>query len=274
MRRDFRYQRDRVDNVLFAMMERGDAFFDNTLRITRVFELVNAEKMRGDFEREVVADTSREIEQYVGELIDWMVDKDYRQWQAVMDYLNQRVTEHADRMVGKVGSEFEFNRQKLLSSVGRSAREVVDGYDRSAEALKLGREVQRAIIQTAAVEVGALGLGAVLVAVLQTTVLDITGVLGASAVAALGLYVLPYRRQRIKADLRTRITDLRERLDAAITRQFNNELQDSIQRIREAIAPYTRFVRVEREKLELLDGELSRLHNELATLNEDVRGLK
>jgi len=274
MRRDFRYQRDRVDNVLFAMMERGDAFFDNTLRITRVFELVNAEKMRGDFEREVVADTSREIEQYVGELIDWMVDKDYRQWQAVMDYLNQRVTEHADRMVGKVGSEFEFNRQKLLSSVGRSAREVVDGYDRSAEALKLGREVQRAIIQTAAVEVGALGLGAVLVAVLQTTVLDITGVLGASAVAALGLYVLPYRRQRIKADLRTRITDLRERLDAAITRQFNNELQDSIQRIREAIAPYTRFVRVEREKLELLDGELARLHNELATLNEDVRGLK
>ncbi len=186
MRRDFRYQRDRVDNVLYAMMERGDAFFDDTLRITRILELVNAERMRGEFERVVVADTSREIEQYVGELIDWMVDKDYRQWQAVMEYLNRRVAEHSDRMVGKVGSEFEFNRQKLLASVGRSAREVVDGYDRSAEALKLGREVQRAIIQTAAVEVGALGLGAVLVAVLQTTMLDITGVLGASAVAASG----------------------------------------------------------------------------------------
>ncbi len=274
MRRDFRYQRDRVDNVLYAMMERGDSFFDDTLRITRILELINAERMRGEFERVVMADTSREIEQYVGELIDWMVDKDYRQWQAVMEYLNRRVAEHSDRMVGKVGSEFEFNRQKLLASVGRSAREVVDSYDRGAEALKLGREVQRAIIQTAAVEVGALGLGAVLVAVLQTTMLDVTGVLGASAVAALGLYVLPYRRQRIKADLRTRITDLRERLDAAMTRQFNSELQESVQRIKEAIAPYTRFVRVEREKLDLLDGELARLHNELATLNEDVRSLK
>ncbi len=274
MRRDFRYQRDRVDNVLYAMMERGDSFFDDTLRITRILELINAERMRGEFERVVMADTSREIEQYVGELIDWMVDKDYRQWQAVMDYLNRRVAEHSDRMVGKVGSEFEFNRQKLLASVGRSAREVVDSYDRGEEALKLGREVQRAIIQTAAVEVGALGLGAVLVAVLQTTMLDVTGVLGASAVAALGLYVLPYRRQRIKADLRVRITDLRERLDAAMTRQFNSELQESVQRIKEAIAPYTRFVRVEREKLDLLDGELARLHNELATLNEDVRSLK
>ena len=274
MRRDFRYQRDRVDNVLYAMMERGDSFFDDTLRITRILELINAERMRGEFERVVMADTSREIEQYVGELIDWMVDKDYRQWQAVMEYLNRRVAEHSDRMVGKVGSEFEFNRQKLLASVGRSAREVVDSYDRSAEALKLGREVQRAIIQTAAVEVGALGLGAVLVAVLQTTMLDVTGVLGASAVAALGLYVLPYRRQKIKADLRARINDLRERLDAAMTRQFNGELQESVQRIKEAIAPYTRFVRVEREKLDLLDGELGRLHNELVTLNEDVRSLK
>jgi len=134
--------------------------------------------------------------------------------------------------------------------------------------------VQRAIIQTAAVEVGAWGLGAVLVAVLQTTLLDITGVLGASAVAALGLYVLPYRRQRVKADLRAHINDLRERLDAAITRQFNGELQDSVQRIKEAIAPYTRFVRVEREKLDLLDGELARLHTELAALREDVRSLK
>lgn len=274
MRRDFGYQKDRVDNVLYAMMERGDRFFDDTLRITRILELINAEKMRGEFERVVVADTSREIEQYVGELIDWMVDKDYRQWQAVMEYLNRRVTEHADRMVGTVGGEFDFNRQKLLASVGRSAREVVDSYDRSAEALKLGREVQRAIIQTAAVEVGALGLGAVLVALLQTTLLDVTGVLGASAVAALGLYVLPYRRQRIKADLRMRINDLRERLDAAMSRQFNGELQDSVQRIKEAIAPYTRFVRVEREKLDLLDGELSRLHTELAALREDVRSLK
>src|SRR5690606_28513343 len=167
----------------------------------------------------------------------------------------------------------EFNRQNLLKSVGRSTREVVDSYDREAEALKLAQEVQRAILQTAAVEVGALGLGALLVAMLHTTLLDVTGVLGASAVAALGLYVLPYRRTRIKADLRERINDLRERLDAALTRQFEAELRQSVHRIHDAIAPYTRFVRVEREKLTNLDQKLKDASIQLAQLRRDVQEL-
>ena len=108
-------------------------------------------------------------------------------------------------------------------------------------------------------------------AVLQTTLLDITGILGASAVAALGLYVLPYRRQRIKTELRVNIGEMRERLDAAITRQFNAELQASVQRVREAISPYTRFVRVEREKLEELDGELAKVDQQLAQLRSEIQ---
>jgi small GTP-binding protein len=256
MRHDFKYQRSRVDNVLYEMAERGDKYFDDTLRIGRIFELINTERLRGEFERQVVGDTSMKIERHVSELIDWLIDKDYRQWQSIMEFLNRRAAQHADRIIGQVNSDFEFNRQNLLTSVGRSAREVINSYDREAEAVKLARDVQRAIVQTAAVEVGALGLGTILVALLQTTLLDVTGVLGASAVAALGLYVLPYRRSKIKAELRDRINDLRTRLDLAITRQFEQELEQSVQRIREAIAPYTRFIRVEREKLDTLDASL------------------
>lgn len=274
MRRDFQYQSDRVDNVLYEMAERGDRFFDENLRVTRLLELVNSERLRGEFERRVVADTSRQIERHVSELIDWLVDKDFRQWQGVMDYINQRASQHTERMVGKVSGEFEFSRQNLLKSVGRSAQEVVDSYDREVEAAKLAREVQRAIVQTAAVEAGAIGLGALLVALLQTTLLDVTGILGAGAVAALGLYVLPYRRSKVKADMRTHIGDLRQRLDVAITRQFEAELAQSVQRIREAIAPYTRFVRVEREKLEQLSATLQEAEQQLRQLQRDVEGLE
>lgn len=274
MRRDFQYQSDRVDNVLYEMAERGDRFFDENLRVTRIFELINSERLRGEFERRVVADTSRQIEQHVSELIDWLVDKDYRQWQAVMDYINQRASQHTERMVGRVSGEFEFNRQNLLNSVGRSAREVVDSYDREAEASKLAREVQRAIVQTAAVEAGALGLGALLVALLQTTLLDVTGVLGAGAVAALGLYVLPYRRGKVKEGMRDHINDLRQRLDTAITRQFEAELAQSVQRIREAIAPYTRFVRVEREKLTVLAETMRDAEQQLRRLQKEVQELE
>lgn len=273
MRRDFKYQASHVDNVLYAMLERGDRFFDEAMRIARIFDLLNAEKLRGEFERQVMGDTSRDIERQVSDLIDWMVDKDYRQWRDVMEYLHRRATQHAERMVGQVGSSFEFNRQNLIASVGRHAQQVVDSYDREAESLKLAQEVQRAIIQTAAVEVGAIGLGALLVALLHTTLLDVTGILGASAVAALGLYVLPYRRSKIKEELRRRINELRDQLNMAMTRQFEQELTDSIQRLREAIAPYTRFVRVEREKLEQISGELQSQRARLDHVRSAVKKL-
>ena len=273
MRRDFRYQSDRVDNVLYEMAERGDRFFDENLRITRIVELVNSERLRGEFERRVLADSSRAVEHHVNELIDWLVERDYRQWQAVMEFIERRSLQHTDQMIGQVRGDFDFNRQNLLKSIGRSAQEVVDSYDREAEALKLAQDVQRAIIQTAAVEAGAIGLGAILVVILNTTFLDVTGILGASALAALGLYVLPYRRQKVKAQLRTRIGDLRRRLDTAITQQFESELTASVQRIREAVAPYTRFVRVEREKLETLAADLQRAEGDWKGLRRSVEEL-
>ena len=273
MRRDFRYQSDRVDNVLYEMAERGDRFFDEKLRIIRIVELVNSERLRGEFERRVLADSSRAVEHHVNELIDWLIERDYRQWQAVMEFIERRSLQHTDHMIGQVRGEFDFNRQNLLKSIGRSAQEVVDSYDREAEALKLAQDVQRAIIQTAAVEAGAIGLGAILVVILNTTFLDVTGILGASALAALGLYVLPYRRQKVKAQLRTRIGDLRRRLDTAITQQFESELTASVQRIREAVAPYTRFVRVEREKLETLAADLQRAEDEWKGLRRSVEEL-
>lgn len=273
MRRDFSYQRSRVENVLYAVIERGDQYFDEVLRLTRVMELMNSEKLRGDFTREVVADTSREIERHVNELIDWMIDKDYRQWRAVMDYLKRRAEKHTDRMVGQVNTDFELNRQNLLTTIGRNAQRLVDSYDREAEALKLAQGVQSAIFQTAAVEVGALGLGAILVVLLQGVWLDLTGILGASAVAALGLYVLPYKRNQVKAELRKQVAELRQQLETALNRQFENELQESAQRLHEAIAPYTRFVRSEREKLEKLDADLRQLKVTLTNHRNSLQSL-
>jgi hypothetical protein len=112
-----------------------------------------------------------------------------------------------------------------------------------------------------------------LVAVLHTTLLDITGILGAGAVAALGLYVLPYRRAKVKNELRERINLLREQLEGALERQFEQELSTSIQRIHEAIAPYTRFVRVEREKLERIEADLQSARVEVTVLRQSVQAI-
>jgi small GTP-binding protein len=134
MRRDFKYHLSLVDNALYAMAERGNRFFDNTIRLTRIFDLVNTDRVRGMFEREVVSDTSGQVEAATHDLIDWLVQQDFRQWQSVMEYLNRRITQHHEQMVGQVGGQFEYNRQALLESVGRAARETVASYDKEGEA--------------------------------------------------------------------------------------------------------------------------------------------
>jgi hypothetical protein len=157
--------------------------------------------------------------------------------------------------------------------VGENAQQVIEGYDQQRESLKLAQEVQTAIFQTAAVQVGAIGLGAVLVALLNTWWLDLTGILGAGLIAAMGLYVLPYRRDKVKAEMRNKVNSLRDQLNNALIQQFESELAESLRRIRDAIAPYTRFVRVEREKLEKLDAELRLTKSTITQLRHDIEKL-
>ena len=269
MRRDFKYHLSHVDNVLLAMADRGNRFFDETIRLGRVFDLVNAEKVRGLFEREVVADTSTRVEAHTHELIDWLVERDFAQWQAVMDYLNKRLALHEDRIIGQVGGQFQLNRQALLQSVGRAARDIVASYDKEAEARALAESVQIAVAQTAIVEVGAIGLGALLVKLLAATMADVSGVLAAGVLAALGFYLIPNKRRRAKNELQARLAELRGRLNQALTAQFESELGGSLQRIREAMSPYTRFVEAQQGTLDKTEVALrggQRAMKELATL--------
>jgi hypothetical protein len=273
MRREFKYHLSHIDNVLYGMSERGDRFFDETIRLGRILDLVNSERMRGMFEREVVANTSAEVEAHTQELIDWIVQQDYRQWQDVMEYLNRRIAQHEQHIVGSVGGQFEYNRQALLQSVGRAARDTVATYDKEAEARTLADSVQMAVAQTALVEVGAIGLGALMVKLLATTLADVSGILAASAVAALGLYLIPNKRRRAKDDLHVKVADLRQRLAVALTTQFERELGGSLGRIRTAMRPYTRFVEVQQATLAETLATLQSLQQSLSALTSEVEGL-
>ena len=87
------------------------------MRLPRVFDLVNKSKMKNDFEHKVVGDLPQVIEQRVNGVIDWMIEAELRQWQAVTDYLESRKTQESDRLVGKFG-KFEYDRKRLLDTVG------------------------------------------------------------------------------------------------------------------------------------------------------------
>lgn len=273
MQRDFRFRLADVDNVLHEFENRGMAYFDETVRLARIFDLVNKSRLQAEFERKVVADTPQTIERRVIEVIDWLVAKNLRQWQAVMDHLAERRTAHAGRIVGQVGGTFDYDRDRLLQTVWRETQRTIETYDRHAEAEQVADSVRMAVATTALVEVGAIGLGAVLTAIFSTTAMDVTGVVAATALAALGLFVIPARRRKAKDELRGKIAVLREKLMAALTSQFDRELERSLSKLEEAIEPYTRFIRSERDHLtktrqdlDLIAENMARLETEIARL--------
>jgi len=281
MQRDFRYRLVEVENALLAMNSRGMTYFDETLRVARVLDLVNTQRIRGEFERQVVADTPQQIERDVQNLIDWLVEKDLRQWQATLEYLDRhrarlqaeadaRKLRGDDKIIGQVGGPFEYNRRALLDSVGRAAQEVVMSYDRQYEARQLAEGVRDAVASAALVEVGAVGLGAVLVLVLHTALADVTGILAASSLAIVGLLIIPAKRRRAKADLQAKLETLREQLMKSMTEAFERELDRSVQRLREAIAPYTRFVRAEQQKLDRVEDDLAQISGELGQIRSQI----
>jgi small GTP-binding protein len=284
MQRDFRYRLADVENVLLAMNNRGMAYFDETVRVARVLDLINTQRIRGEFERQVVADTPQEIERDVQNLIDWLVEKDLRQWQATLEYLDRhraRLQAEADahdlrgddKIIGQVGGPFEYNRRALLDSVGRAAQDVVLSYDRQAEARQLADGVRDAVAGAALVEVGAVGLGAMLILILHTALADFTGILAASTLAVVGLLIIPTKRRRAKADLQAKLEALREQLMSSMTAAFERELNRSVQRLREAIAPYTRFVRAEQQKLGRVEAELTQISSGLGQIRSRIEEL-
>lgn len=269
LRREFRFRLTDVDNVLRRFEQRGQEFMDETIRLGRVFDLINKNRIKEQFEKQVVADSPREIERRVAEIIDWMVSAELRQWQALNEHLVERRAQHAERVVGKIGT-FDYDRRQLLDTVGRAAQRTIDNYDPEAEADRLAQSVKNSVAGLAVLEVGAIGLGTIITLLATTALVDVTGILAASLVAAVGLFVLPARRRAAKQELSEKISELRSRLMDTLTDQFEQETERSLFRIRDALAPYTRFVRAERERLEEMHSQLEEVTQGLDNLQRRV----
>jgi small GTP-binding protein len=246
MARDFQFRWADIDRVLFEMERRGHDHFDETIRLARIRQLLDRTAVRHSFEQQVVADVPQRLESKVHQLIDWMVNADFQQWQSITQRLAERRAARDDRL-GRTLTPggFHQDRARLVESVGREAQRVVQTYDRAKEASELAEKARASVATSAAIEVGAAGLGAVIAAVATTASADVTGLAMAGVLATVGLLVIPHRRRRAKEELRQKVTDLRERLGRSLRSAFDDEQQRSVERLRQGIEPYARFVRTE-----------------------------
>lgn len=271
MLRDVEPRLARLDVLLGDMERRGHRFFEETIRIGRIRSLMDSEGVRRAFEREVIGDTATQIEQETGRIIDWIVERNLKAWQDVSGYIDRRkINRHREGMVGEVGTSFTYNRQALLDSIGRVAREVVGSYDREAEARAIANDVQGTFATTALAQAGALGLGTLVVTLLTGAAADVTGLLLATALAVSGFYVIPRRRRQAQREFAGRIEELRHRLHEGLTRQVHLEISQSADRINEAIAPYRRFVQSTQQELTDARGELVATEDSLLRLRSEI----
>ena len=137
----------------------------------------------------------------------------------------------------------------------------------------MAESVQVAVAGTALVEVGAIGLGAVGHPPRGHRRRRLHRHPRRRPIAMLGFFILPSRRDDAKSELREKIEALRNQLMASLTGQFDREIERSRRRIEEAIAPYTRFVRAERERLTEVRGELRGVDEGLVRLRSRVEAL-
>jgi hypothetical protein len=270
MTRGFQLRLAEVDNLLHQFEQRGDAFFDETVRAGRLFDLMNKSRIQLEFERKVIGDLPEQIEDRVEAFIDWLIASDLRHWTAVRDRLSQRRSEHAERVAGHLAGGFDYDRARLLETVGKAAQETLDAHDQRAEAARMAQSVKTAVANAALLQVGAVGLGTAVSLIATTTAADVTGLLAAGVLATVGFIVLPYRRKTARKELRARLATLRRQLMAALTTQFEREIERGVGRVENGIAPYVQFVEGERAGLTERQQELADATTRLERLTTEA----
>lgn len=269
MQRNFKARLGEVDNILYEMEKRGNQFFDETIRLGRIPDLIRAKHIQRAFENEVIEDAPQQIERRVGELVDWMVEQDLRQWSAVAEHMAQRKDAHHGRVVGQSGPRegtLAYDRQRLIDSIGKATRQAVDSYDRERESAQIAEAARSAVVNTGLAGIG-VGVGVAIAATAQLIWVDVTGILAGVAAAALGFLILPSRRRKAKGELEEKLNDLRRRLMSGLTEQFDREMQRGARRIEDTVAPFARFVRAEQDKI-------GTQHEKLVELEAHITGLQ
>ncbi|MEO0557134.1 MAG: dynamin family protein [Bacteroidota bacterium] len=255
-----------VDRQLLEMERRGVRFLDDTIRVSRLHVIRDRNAFREEFDRQVVRDSERRIEERLGEAADGILRRVFDLWKETYG----RLTDFRQRTGETQASDgFLYDREEVLRDVLREAQRTIETYDMGEEARRLLENARSGITVGGA---AAVGLGAVAVVLIYSTVFDITGgILAAGAVAALGFIVLPMQRRRAVKDFSARVEALRGELREALHRELSEEVDAAIQKVRALVDPVRNLVTSQHDQLEAATTSATQLSDETEALRTDVR---
>ena len=272
MLRSFKFHYAEIDNSLLEFEKRGINFFENTFRIARIMDLINKDKIQSEYNAQVVKGLPAEIDSKVSSLIEWLVDEDLKQWQSITNKIDQRILKYQDRVFDDPETrQIRFERFKIIEAVKRESQRIVEQFDKEDESKRIAEDAQMAVAASAAIEVGALGLGALITILATTASADFTGVMLAGLTAVLGFFIIPAKKKQVRSLFTKRIADLRDQLSDTLMAEFIKQIDLIVERINTTIQPYSRFVRSEQISLNKNVDTLNSFSDNVFSLKEETK---
>ena len=239
--------------VLAEVERRGRTWLERNIRIGNFNFLRNRDAVENRFRNEVVADAPRQIEDVVHRMVDWTVQRNLKLWTAVFAELDAHTARlrASGALASQGDTEFQYDREDLFGRLRQPVERRVGEFSAETEARSVVESMREAVAQAFGVNVLAVGLGAVFIAVFTTVALDVTGVLTAALFAVAGWLIIPARRRRLIRDLEAKIAKLSADLSALLAAKFEEQLERYEQQLLEVLRPYERFLESEAGKLDV-----------------------
>ncbi len=270
LKRGYRRQLAEIDALLYQLERRGIQFFDDTLRVSRLKLLRDRDQYKQEFNRQVVRDTERQIESLVTDAVDRLTESALELWNTTLRSFTDRVREAEGERPRPDAEAYPYNRAETFRTIMKEAERRISIYDVEQEARRTLENARSSADLMQYTEAGAAGLGVLGIALIAATGLDVLGGVGlatAGVLSVAGFALLPRHKRKASRALRREVESLREEMKQALSWQFDQEVRNVLERIRETTAPYRTFVKQERALLE----ESTAAHRELVDEVEHLR---
>jgi small GTP-binding protein len=275
MHENFRKFVLQIDALVVEFRDKGVDFLDRSMRVRNINMLRSETRFREEFEREVLENWQEKLDQTVNDSVDWLVRNNMKLWNDTLEYFNTQVrkSEYDSQIIGRVGGQFVYEREEVYARIRREAEARIQSLDHREECRRVISGSITALQQSFGLGAGAIGLGYVLVSIFTTAALDVTGITAATALFIASFFILPYKRKRAIEEFREKVENLRKEMNNIFESKSAEEINRSIENVRGAIAPYVRFVRSEREKIEKRSSVLNGILEQIQNLTREIKNL-
>ena len=191
---DFKFQINKIDNIFFRMIDNMEEFLLEYIQITRLiptlFSSSSSSDLKVEFNNRVNKNIEQDINQCISHLCDWLVERSNRTVHQLNKHLNtssinarrqkSAVNEHSSGSItSRADTDFSVSRQQILNQLQAQCQNVNLPFHAEentefvfqilykqktatgSQADELSASIRSTMLGTAAIEVGAVGIGSI-----------------------------------------------------------------------------------------------------------------